>query len=291
MSEVFGSSTRGFDLVFLQPPAWHLEWFDSAPLVLTLLYFLPIAWCFRMLGGPHSRLVRNFQAGLIALAALYILFSFALFQVRLVGQVTTTFDVIFSLGGVARILVLATVGYAIFYGDLLARPLTPPTVRRGTLAGVGLMSLFITAQVAQNFLSDEFGLLMGGVVAGVVVFAAFPLQHLAERHVRASHNDDVFRRAVKSALRDRVLKPKEERELMVLAGRLCLRNERAYAILDEERPEAQAWRLIVRREWSCAPPPCTSRCWMCIPRHLRAALPRPPSVWRRPAAPHRFSEE
>jgi uncharacterized membrane protein YebE (DUF533 family) len=43
-----------------------------------------------------------------------------------------------------------------------------------------LAVFFVVAQLAQNFLSDEYGLVAGGVAAGLLLFALSPLQRIAE---------------------------------------------------------------------------------------------------------------
>lgn len=82
--------------------------------------------------------------------------------------------------------VLRTIGwlvfvYAILRHDILGLGLRSRTVNRGAIAAAALASLFIVAQVAQNFLSSEYGLLTGGVIAGAFLFTAHPLQQAVEK--------------------------------------------------------------------------------------------------------------
>lgn len=54
------------------------------------------------------------------------------------------------------------------------------TLKRGTLAGIFVAVFFVVSQLAQNFLSQTGGLVLGGVVTGLVLFAIHPLQRFAE---------------------------------------------------------------------------------------------------------------
>lgn len=54
-------------------------------------------------------------------------------------------------------------------------------VRGGTLAGVFLAVFFVVATVASEFLTGTYGYILGGVAAGLLLFALTPLQKFAER--------------------------------------------------------------------------------------------------------------
>lgn len=101
-------------------------------------------------------------------------------------------------------------------------------ISRAALAMMFLGVFFIVAQVAQNYLSEEFGYLTGGIAAGAMLFAVAPLQRVAERLARvdrAPPDDraaDVYREAVELTLLDRAITPREERHLAHLAERLGL---------------------------------------------------------------------
>ncbi len=141
--------------------------------VLMVAFAYPaILWGLRATAGPHGRLARNVVLALVAYAMAGILFGL-IPEVSARGTAT----------GIVRILAFPPLAYAVLQLDALGIGLRPRTIRAGTLASVGLATLFIAAQVAQNFLSSALGLALGGVVAGAVVFAIFPLQRLAERAV------------------------------------------------------------------------------------------------------------
>lgn len=195
-----------------------------------------LGWCFVLLGGPHGRLVRNLMLGWFAWVVVWLLYA------------TTAPDfggLLGTLPGPVRVLALSTVAYAILAGHFLPTPLRRPTARRGALAGVALASLIVAAQVAQNFLGDEYGTFVGGGVAGVVLVAAFPLQRRLERAAAArGRGDEVaeesFRRAAALAMRDHVLSRQEELDLLDLAFRLRIPPGRAAALIDGERAGAKA---------------------------------------------------
>ncbi|MEK6985178.1 MAG: hypothetical protein AABX89_02185 [Candidatus Thermoplasmatota archaeon] len=136
-----------------------------------------------------------------------MLASFAVATIELLNDASGGKD--YGLGGIVTLVGLAGVAFALVRLNLLGVPLTQRRLRAGTLASVGLAALFITAQVAQNFLSDTFGLLIGGIVAGAVVFVAFPLQRAAERSLerrKAVAGEDSpaakYRRLVETAWQD-----------------------------------------------------------------------------------------
>lgn len=139
-----------------------------------------------------------------------------------------------GFGGIVSVAGLVGVGVAIFRLDLLG--VDVPRPRAGLLAAVALAALFITAQVAQNFLSDAYGLLLGGIVAGLAVFVAYPIQRAAERALeRDARNPSVeeYRRLVEHAWSDGKFGPKERLMLSETRRRLGLGAEAAQAIEDE----------------------------------------------------------
>ncbi|MHB1260951.1 MAG: hypothetical protein ACYC2H_04465 [Thermoplasmatota archaeon] len=143
----------------------------------------------------------------------------------------------YGFGGIVSLLGLGAVGYAIFRLDLLGVPVPRP--RAGVLASIALATLFITAQVAQNFLSDELGLLTGGIVAGAAVFAAYPLQKAAEHAMErrkepaASGPAEKYRRLVETAWRDGRLGANERLMLSESIDLLGLDAQAARSIDDE----------------------------------------------------------
>lgn len=156
--------------------------------------------------------------------------------------------------GVARLVGWGILVYAIVKWDLLGVPLPHFVVRRGAVAGTALATLFIVAQLAQNFFSAEYGLLTGGIVAGAFLFAASPLQRAMERFGEGrptrtangrtsapSRQEEAFRDAVRLAWRDRRFDRREEVALANLADSLGLSAKRATEVrhaveLEKEAP-------------------------------------------------------
>lgn len=109
---------------------------------------------------------------------------------------------------------------------------------KGMVASLGLAALFITAQVAQNFFSAKIGLYSGGIVAGAVVFVAYPLQRAAERAVERGRRGDeaeggplaIYRSQVELAWKDGRMGANERMMLRDLRVRLGLAAEEAETV-------------------------------------------------------------
>lgn len=154
--------------------------------------------------------------------------------------------------GALRTLSWGLLALAIFKHGLLDRPLPRVAISRGPLAAAALAALLIVAQIAQEFLADEYGLLMGGVVAGALLFAANPIQRAAERIAEravsiapavAQPNPNAgqraYRLAVLAALRDDdAIGAREEQHLADLADELGIKAGDALRIRREVEKEA-----------------------------------------------------
>ena len=121
-------------------------------------------------------------------------------------------------------------------------------VKRTTLVAIFLGAFFVAAEVAQNFLAGEYGYLVGGVAAGLLLFAIAPLQKVAERvseaamprvrdspEYRDERRREVYRAAVETAMEDGGISEKERTFLATLAQHLGLGAKDA---LDIERDVA-----------------------------------------------------
>lgn len=139
---------------------------------------------------------------------------------------------------VPLIAVYALVKFRLFDIDLKLKW----TIKRGTLAAVFVAVFFVVAQLAQNYLSTNLGWAVGGIVAGLLLFAINPLQRVAERvanvampnvqdsqQYRSTRRVEVYRSAVRLALADSVLTPDEETHLAELATELGLDPTEALA--------------------------------------------------------------
>ena len=133
----------------------------------------------------------------------------------------------FGAYGIVRTVGVVLLAIAVLRYDLLGVPL-PRLVRRGSLATGALAVLLIVTQVAQNFLTAQYSLLMGGIVSGALIFAATPIQRAMERR----REDDprgpdsvavlTYRAALRAALEDGTMTPREEEHLAEVAHHLRL---------------------------------------------------------------------
>ncbi|MGQ0536670.1 MAG: hypothetical protein ACT4PT_11435, partial [Methanobacteriota archaeon] len=55
------------------------------------------------------------------------------------------------------------------------------TVQQSTIAAAFIAVFFIAAQLAQNYLTESLGWAVGGIMAGLLLFAIAPIQRIAER--------------------------------------------------------------------------------------------------------------
>lgn len=119
--------------------------------------------------------------------------------------------------------------------------------RRGTFATGVLASFFIVAQVAQNYFSASYGVLIGGVVAGAFLFAASPIQHAIEGRgwvpARGEAADprivDAYRHAVRAAIADGRVTRAEEVHLGEVAASLGITAADAARLRHEVEDEKQ----------------------------------------------------
>jgi hypothetical protein len=153
--------------------------------------------------------------------------------------------------GIVRMIGVVLLLHAVLRDGVLEVPLPQLVVGRGAVAATALAVLFIVAQIAQNFLAAQYGLLMGGIVAGAFLFMASPLQRAVEslreperRHVAAqaasgSAAEDAYKAAVRLALRGGITRA-EELELARIADAHGIRAVRAHELRDEAERERAA---------------------------------------------------
>lgn len=145
--------------------------------------------------------------------------------------------------GAVRTLMVALLAFAILRHDLLGVRLPRFAVSRGPLAAGALASLFIVAEIAENFIDTKYGLVVGGIVAGAVIFVASPLQRALEGRSGAAPlaADDerlaVFRDAARRYVRDGAVPRDEELRLARLARHLGIPHEEAARIRHEVEDE------------------------------------------------------
>lgn len=117
-------------------------------------------------------------------------------------------------------------------------------IKRGTIALAFLLVFVAVAEIAQNFLSQEYGIAAGGIVAALLLVAIRPLERAADRVAHAAMPSatgspeymaykklEVYRAAVESAIElDGRIDERERSKLEKLAGKLGVRPEDATAV-------------------------------------------------------------
>jgi hypothetical protein len=146
--------------------------------------------------------------------------------------------------GVFRAMAMTLLAFSILRHQLLGIDVKVKwTIKRGTLAGMFLAVFFVVAQLGQNYLSGALGWAVGGVAAGLMLFALTPLQRLAERVADAAMpgvkavgemtRDDrasLYREAARTAWADGVLTRDERAMLDTLRDRLGLGGDESIRI-------------------------------------------------------------
>jgi hypothetical protein len=175
-----------------------------------------------------------------------------------VGPSTDTTTVVNGIGAILGVLLLV-------YGALRLRlPGLDLNVRfavkTSTVAAVFLAVLFIVANIAQNYLGGQYGVVAGGAAAGILFFVMAPIQRVAERLAEkavpvsaaaeptvlgrpgapaaSQRAEQAYRAVLRKYLRDGTISRDEERTLAHIAGELRIDAGRAF----ELREEAEAGR-------------------------------------------------
>jgi hypothetical protein len=118
------------------------------------------------------------------------------------------------------------------------------TIGRGTLSAIFLATFFVVGQLAQGYFATADGWIVGGVAAGLLLFALHPLQRAAERVAEAAmpgttgtpeylarRKHEIYRAALEEATRDGTVSTKERRLLLLrLSSDLGLSAEEAARI-------------------------------------------------------------
>ena len=165
--------------------------------------------------------------------------------------------------GIARIVAVALLSYAIVRHHVLGLDVKVRfAIKTSTIAAVFLAVLFIVANIAQNYLGGQYGVVVGGAAAGLLFFAMAPIQRAAERLAEKAvpvagvttlaavtpvpkglsgtpdaRGEGSYRNAVQRALRDGRMSREEETYLVQLAHDLGITGPRAHAILVEAERE------------------------------------------------------
>lgn len=126
-------------------------------------------------------------------------------------------------------------------------------IRRSTVAGAFVVVFLVVEQLVQNWFTGRFGLLLGALAAGLMLFALGHIRHFAQHVADRAMPDvtatpeyvafrklEVYRAAFEGLFADAVLNDKERAALERLRIKLAIRPPDARAIEDEVRAERDA---------------------------------------------------
>jgi hypothetical protein len=214
-----------------------------------------ILWLFNIaVDARLSRAARN--AAWVVFAAL----AFGAFDAVVLAK---AFDYSFNSGGpffgLARLATVVILAHAILNQQVLGMDVKLRfALSKSTIAAVFIAVFFIVSETAQPFFGTQFNSAYVGIAgAGALVFAMAPLQRAAERLAEkavpvtaaaapgrtpgpAADGDGqeaIYRKALRVALRDRVLTRAEEGHLYDLAEALRIPPRRAHEMLAEVERE------------------------------------------------------
>lgn len=142
----------------------------------------------------------------------------------------------------ARVWAVIVLSYAILRHQLLGLDVRVRwTIQRGTIGAVFLAVFLVATQVAENYL-DAYGVLLGGVAAGLLLFFLGPIQRGAERlaqtaipaakrpaDMTADERLAIYRTQAQIAWQDGKVDRKDREMLLSLRGQLGLSAEAAEA--------------------------------------------------------------
>lgn len=223
-------------------------------LVFILLVCVTPTLLWASVGGPHRKIARN-----VAVAYAVV------FGVTAISA-TVDADLVQAIGRTAGVVML---GYAVLRGQISGLDLKIRfAISKSTVAGVFIAVFFVASEATQQFFGETLGSTYVGIAtAGALVFAMAPLQRAAERlaaravpvtpmpsgiaaPVTASvpagaDNEDLYIRAARLALRDRIVTAEEELDLIELAERLGIGARRAAELRLNARDGSKALRRKV----------------------------------------------
>lgn len=159
----------------------------------------------------------------------------------------------FGLIAISRIIAVSIIAFAILRHQVFGLDVRVRWgVARGALAAAFVGAFFVSTELAQNVLGSAYGPVWGAVAAGLLLFALAPLQRAADALARravpsdaipsgapASRREEVYRKALRVALRDRAITREEETHLHEVAEELGIGAGRAHALMVEVEREAQ----------------------------------------------------
>lgn len=193
---------------------------------------------------PHAPLRRYLVFGFLGGAS-----AFAIIGLGLRG---TPWDIF--LAGLWNLALPVLVSYALLRKELFGIDLKVKwTIRRGTVAAIFLAVFLVVTQVAQNALSQDYGVLFGGAAAGLMLFAIAPVQRFAENlanaalpnarpvaEMSAEDRRALYREQARVAWADGKLSMDERQLLSSLRARLGMTDDEAFALEREVAPAEAA---------------------------------------------------
>lgn len=193
-----------------------------------------VVWLART-GGPDGRLARNVALAIPACLLANMLVTLLLPEFAIPAG---------RLGAVAFL------AYAVLRG-LIAGLDTKVhfAISKGTVAAIFVAVFFLASELAQQFFAQRYSALAGIAAAGTLVFALSPLQRAAERlaeravpltepsRAHATSAGEVYKSALRAAMRDGVITRREEKHLAEVARGLGLDPVEAHELRDQVETE------------------------------------------------------
>lgn len=243
-------------------PAWYATWdaeippitikaFNAVGLAGVVSFIAAIsAW---LQSAPGSAAKRQARAFAIAFGVHDVgLFLVMVLPGHLIppppsGQITDVFDILGA--NVITIAFVLLLSYGILKVQLFDIDLRIKRgLRRSTVAAVFVAVFFVVEQIAQNYLSARFGLLLGAVAAGLTLFAFSHIHNFAERVANGAMPNvaptpeylayrklEVYRAAFEDLYGENGVSDKERAMLDHLRAKLGIRPGDAQAIENEVR--------------------------------------------------------
>ena len=167
------------------------------------------------------------------------------------GQITDVFDILGA--NVVTIAFVLLLSYGILKVQLFDIDLRIKRgLRRSTVAAVFVAVFFVVEQIAQNYLSARFGLLLGAIAAGLTLFAFSHIHHFAERVANGAMPNvkptpeylayrklEVYRAAFEDLYSENGISDKERAMLDHMRAKLDIRPGDALAIESEVRGQSR----------------------------------------------------
>ena len=180
--------------------------------------------------------------GYLIVASLYSPLSLPLEGIAASGAFGTA--LIASVGPLISLVFICLLAYGILQAQLFDIDLRIKAgLRRGTVTGLFVAGFFVANEIAQLFLADALGPIVGALAMGAMVFALHPLQRVAARvtdvampgvrdsdEYRTVRKRAVYRSAFESAMEDGSVTQKERAMLATLAQELGLGPRDVYDI-------------------------------------------------------------